>query len=195
MESQLSHPSPSLYLKEAATPVCEAAGGIPRRWAGGHVVFLSTGPGNSCLWVCVLRLGRRLQGPELCGSKTHFSCGATREEIPALATDSIMEVLVCWNAFIVTVCLLSPLSSCFLNIHLLLLSLSYLLHLSLFPLSLPPSVQIIVFILFFYLIPTAQLIFGLNLRPLITCLDLFPPSLTFSLSFFSLDFSHVLIHT
>lgn len=60
---------PSSYLEEAAASVHVAAGLVPRRRAAGHADFLS-----------LLRLGGclRLQGPELCWSKTHFSCGATR---------------------------------------------------------------------------------------------------------------------
>lgn len=59
--------------------------------------------------VC-LRLGRCQQRPELCGSKTHFSAVVQPEEIPALATAGVMEVLVCWNAFSVSQFLLSPLA-------------------------------------------------------------------------------------
>lgn len=110
------------------------------RCAGGHVVFLSTTPGNAHAWVC-LSLERRLQGPELCGSKTHFSPDTSAvvqpEEIPALATACIMEVLVCWNAFIMTLCLSfssPPLSSCFLHIHL-----SFSFHFPASSLSVPPS--------------------------------------------------------
>lgn len=59
----------SPYLKEAAAPVCEATGGFLGWCSGGHVVQASGS---------LSRLGQCPPGRELCGSKTRFSCGATR---------------------------------------------------------------------------------------------------------------------
>lgn len=141
-----------------------------------------------------LRLGQRLHRPELCGSNTYISPDTSAvvqpEEIPALATASITEVLVCWNAFILNVCLpfclclLSPLSQI---IHLSLSGVTSLLPLH-FPFPSPPSSQIIASVLF-HLFPILSLFFC----PFITWLSCFL-RLTFSLSFFPIFRSHVLIH-
>lgn len=66
------------YLKEAAAPVREATGRITGCWAGGHVVFLSTGLGNSLVWVLVEVWDSVCRGRSSVGQKTHFSCGAAR---------------------------------------------------------------------------------------------------------------------
>lgn len=89
LESRLHRPTLSSYLKEAAAPVCEAARGIP-----GHVVFLSAGPGSAHVWVCVYVWGSVCTGRSSAGQK-HTSAVAQPEEIPSLATASIMEALVC----------------------------------------------------------------------------------------------------
>lgn len=60
--------------------------------------------------VCVYVWDGVSRGLSSVGQKTHFSAVVQPEEIPALATAGVMEVLVCWNALSVSQFLLSPLA-------------------------------------------------------------------------------------
>lgn len=64
--------------------------------------------------VCVYVWDSVSRGPSSVGQK-HTSAVVQPEEIPALATASVTEVLVCWNALSVSLFLLS---SCLQHIHL-----------------------------------------------------------------------------
>ena len=186
----LSKPSILPYLKEAAAPVREATGRITGWRAGGHVVFLSTGLANSLVWVCVEVWDSVCRGRSSVGQKTHFSCGAARGN-SCFGHSQYYEVLVCWNALtLASLFLLSPSHFAFYTFT----SPSPFT----FPassLSVPPSTGPCPDNRPFQSFSShynPQLIFRVDLCPLITCLPGFLPLPHFhSLCFFSRMSSYI----